>query len=382
MLDNGVTATNPDQAYLVLKYRYNGVTEVIPSTNLYPVDPTLPSSGLTATYYDVDGFNSTLPGSQVNPHAFQRVDPNIDFDWAKGRPNYSTISGDDTYSARWTGHLILPCDGVYQFQTNGDVNDGGRLWIDDSRVMSRWSRGPLSGAMYLQQGTHDFKFDWYEETNAAVARLMWKTPCVGSPGWVTIPQGSFTPNASYGRSTGFVVDGGDNGNNTSYWVWQTSTSATNPTPLDVTGSNGNWGPRRHGDDGAVFCAGRQQAGVRGWRLGRRRGLAQGAQRLRLRSGRQCVQESALGHQHLATGRRHQMADVRERLPVRDLSDDLSRRRLLSQVDPTAVDAVRLHGADQLLRRSRQAVVLGHAGSQTDTRGADQPEPRRTSDGSK
>ena len=239
--DAGVTTTNPDKAYLILKYRYNGVTEIIPSANLYPLDATVPSSGLTATYYDIDGFNVALPASQTNPRAFQRIDPNIDFDWALGRPNYSTISDDDTYSARWTGHIVLPCDGVYQFQTNDDVDNGGRLWIDDRRVMARWTPGPLSGAAFLQAGTHDFKFDWYEGTGTASARLMWKTPCVGSPGWVTIPQGSFTPNSAYSRNTGFVVNGGDNGNNSDYWVWQTSTSSSNPTPLDVSGTNGRWG---------------------------------------------------------------------------------------------------------------------------------------------
>ncbi len=242
VLDDGVTATNLDKAYLTLKYRYNGVTEVIPSTNLYPVNAATPSSGLIATYYDIDGFNSKLPVSQTNPRAFQRVDPNIDFDWSQVRPNYSTISGDDTYSVRWTGRIVLPCEGLYQFKTNGDVSDGARLWLDDRRIMARWTPGGLSGAAYLTSGGHPFKFDWYVGADAASARLMWKTPCTGSPGWVTIPSGSFSPDAGYSRTTGFVIDGGDNGDNSNYWVWQTSTSSTNPTPLDVTGTDaGNWG---------------------------------------------------------------------------------------------------------------------------------------------
>jgi len=236
-----VHTVGSDDARLILKYKYSTVSEVIPSTNLYPYTVPTAVSGLTATYYDTDKFNVALPASQTNPRAFQRIDPNIDFDWLSGRPNYSMISDGETFSARWTGHITMACDGVYEFRTNGNVNEGGRLWIDDTRVMGRWNFGPLSGAGVFNAGTHDFKFDWYENTNNAAARLEWKTPCAGSPGWVTIPTGAFTPNSGYTRPTGYLTDGGDNGNGTSYWVWQLPTSSA-PTPVDVTGeSAGNWG---------------------------------------------------------------------------------------------------------------------------------------------
>jgi len=231
-------------ASLILKYKYGSVTEVVPTTNLYPYNAPAPTNGLTATYYDVDAFNAVLPANQSNPRAFQRVDPTIDFDWQSGRPNYSTISNDDGFSARWTGRIAMPCPGLYQFATNGDVNDGGRLWIDDTRVMGRWNKGPLNGAATFDAGSHDFKFDWYEITGNATVRLMWNTPCKDSPGFVTIPTSAFTPTsatAPYTRVTGNVIDGGDNGNGSSYWVWQLPTVSA-PTPKDVTGdSPGNWG---------------------------------------------------------------------------------------------------------------------------------------------
>ena len=190
--------------HLVLKYRYGtlATAEPIPSANLYPTSPPATNSGLTATYYDVAAFNQTMPANQTNPRAFQRIDPNVDFDWQGDRPNYSIISDNHQFSARWTGHILLPCAGMYEFRSNGDIDGGGSLWLDDTRVMSRSKAGPLIGAGFFEMGSHDFKFDWSAGTLGARARLQWKTPCTGSPAWVTIPSSSFTPNASYARSTG------------------------------------------------------------------------------------------------------------------------------------------------------------------------------------
>ncbi|HET7545940.1 MAG TPA: PA14 domain-containing protein [Polyangiaceae bacterium] len=265
-------------ASLVLKYKYGAVTEQVPTTNLYPFTDPAPANGLTATYYDLAGFNLGLPASQVSPRAFQRFDPNIDFDWLSGRPNYSLISADDTFSARWTGRIDMPCSGLYEFRSNGDIDDGGRLWIDDTRVMGRWNKGPLSGAGWFAAGPHDFKFDWYEGSDNATARLQWKTPCTGSPGLVTIPTSAFTPNSSsspYTRTTGYVIDGGDNGNNSSYWVWKLPTTSS-PTPEDVTSASaGNWGlgstsmmvPSFSPDGSKLVFIDGDSSGGAGWRKG-------------------------------------------------------------------------------------------------------------------
>jgi len=265
-------------ARLILSWQYAGangtVNENVPSAYLTPLGYTAPANGLTATYFDIETFNNTLTSNQSNPRAFTRIDPNIDFDFGSGRPNYSTISDDDYFSARWTGTINLPCSGVYEFQSNGNIDDGGRMWIDNARVMGVWQYAPLSGATYLTAGQHDFKFDWYEAAGGATARLMWRTPC-DTAGWVTIPTTAFTPTVSANEVGGFVPSGGDNGNNSSYWVWQTPTQAS-PTPVDVTtATRGNWGlgstammVPSFSPDGSqlVFIDGDSSAGA-GWRKG-------------------------------------------------------------------------------------------------------------------
>lgn len=264
-------------AFVRLRWIYGTIAspgERIPTANLYvPVGWTAPTTGLTATYYGDISAGSTLTVNPTLQNAFTRTDPTIYNSWGNNRTEYSQLSNSDRFSARWTGRITTPCTGMYEFRTNGNVDDGGRMWIDQLRVAGIWATGAFYGSVYLTAGDHDFKFGYWENNNAATVLLQWKVNCQNAD-WAAIPQASFKPTGDVNRS-GIVRDGGDNANNSYYTVWQTP-QASGDLPVDVSAqSPGIWGlgstammvPSFSPDaKKLVFVDGDSAAGA-GWRKG-------------------------------------------------------------------------------------------------------------------
>lgn len=212
--------------------------ETVPSARLRPPAAwTPPTNGLTVTYYDNPSFNSGL-GSNSSPAAMTRIEADANLDWGGNRPENSAITDSDDFSARFSGRIDIPCTGLFEFEVNGD--DGGRLWIDDERVIHLWGFGTQDGAIYLTQGQHDFKLDYRENGGSAKVSARWKAKCMNVNAFTPIPTTSFFPTGDLGAA-GFVLAGGDNGNDSSYYVWQTPAAAGNPS-VDVTATgDGRWG---------------------------------------------------------------------------------------------------------------------------------------------
>ena len=261
-------------ALLKLRWQYGSVIERIPTANLYaPTTFSVPTTGLTASYYSDQVANGNLAQNPTLQGSFTRYDATISANYGTGRTEFSQLTSSDNMSARWTGLLTAPCSGVYEFQTNGSVDDGGRLWLDQIRIASTWTKGAFYGLTYLDAGDHDFKFGWYESTTTAAVQLQWKVNC-NSAAWATIPQSAFKPTGDTNRS-GTMRDGGDNGNNSSYSVWQTP-QTSGASPIDVSAATvGVWGlgktammvPTFSPDaTKLVFVDGDSSAGA-GWRKG-------------------------------------------------------------------------------------------------------------------
>ena len=137
---------SPSQAY-----------QLIPADRLY----TSPS-GLLGQYSDSIG------------HAFQQVDPTVNFKWGAGAPAGLT---NDNFKVTWTGRLQADYSELYSFATTSD--DGVRLSIGNEVVIDNWTNHSATvdaGSKWLEAGKwYDIKLEYYENTSAAQIGLRWSS---------------------------------------------------------------------------------------------------------------------------------------------------------------------------------------------------------------
>ncbi len=126
--------------------------------------PPLPAQNWYGEYF----AGPTLSGSPV----FLRDDRDIDFDWGEGSPGEKL--GADRFSVRWTRDVTFAA-GVYRFLARAD--DGIRLWVDDRVVIDQWHEGSTTtyvADVYLWEGVHRLRVEYYELDGKASARLWWE----------------------------------------------------------------------------------------------------------------------------------------------------------------------------------------------------------------
>ena len=112
--------------------------------------------------------------------ALVRNDVAISFDWGTGSPAPQVPA--DNFSARWTRKLNFSA-GTYRFYAR--VDDGVRLWVDGALLMNQWrDSSPVTyvADVYLNEGSHDIRMEYYERTLGAVAMLSWERVDV-YPNW-------------------------------------------------------------------------------------------------------------------------------------------------------------------------------------------------------
>jgi len=131
--------------------------------------------GLTGDYF----ANAELKGRPV----VTRIDPAVDFDWAKTKPAPGLPQ--EHFSVRWSGTLTAPKTGTYELGVN--VDDGVRVYIDGQLIVDHWTEGNAAptqtGTVDLVAG-HSYKIrvDYYQAAGDASIRLAWLLPGETAPG--------------------------------------------------------------------------------------------------------------------------------------------------------------------------------------------------------
>jgi len=142
--------------------------------------------GLKAAYFRGRAFE----GEPV----LQRTEPKVDHRWYRGSPTDEMVSrGElpadralpaDGFSARWSGVLVPPAAGEYEFVVT--ANDGARLLVDGKPVVDAWTDSmfarAVSGKATLEAGReYPIVVEYYEAERDAEIRVGWKLPGAESP---------------------------------------------------------------------------------------------------------------------------------------------------------------------------------------------------------
>ncbi|HEY8536269.1 MAG TPA: glycoside hydrolase family 3 N-terminal domain-containing protein, partial [Vicinamibacterales bacterium] len=123
-----------------------------------------------------------------------RVDATVDFRWYRGSPTSDLVPRgevapeqaipDDDFAVRWTGQVVPPVSGEYEFVVTAD--DGFRLFIDGRTVLDEWTTTPRARAgsakIRLEAGRpYDIRLEYFDDIRDAEVRLAWKLPGAGDP---------------------------------------------------------------------------------------------------------------------------------------------------------------------------------------------------------
>lgn len=126
--------------------------------------------GLTGRYYDQIDAADSQP-------VLIRIDGVINFDWGLDSPVPGIVPTED-FSIGWTGHIVPPVTGTYEFCTTSD--DGVVLAIDGESVISHWQDQAVStlcGSIDLVAGQAvPITLDFYDTLEEAVVKLEWSYP--------------------------------------------------------------------------------------------------------------------------------------------------------------------------------------------------------------
>jgi glucose/arabinose dehydrogenase len=159
---------------------------IVPSPTSVPSpSPSTPPStgGYLGEYFDT----ISLSGSAK----VARSDADINFDWGYGSPAVGIPA--DNFSVRWTKTTHFAA-GTYTFTMSGD--DGIRLYIDNQLVLNKWfdqAATQYTVNYTLTEGDHTLRFEFYDRTEDAIAKMQYSLVGGPTPTPTTAPTPTGTP---------------------------------------------------------------------------------------------------------------------------------------------------------------------------------------------
>ncbi len=154
-----------------------------------PVPTAAPTYAPSGDWYAQYFNNMSLSGSPV----LTRNEANLDYDWGFGSPGWPVPA--DYFSARWTRSVYFNSTGTWRFTVTAD--DGVRLWVNNQLIIDQWKRqsATFGADVYVNAGTYEVRMDYFEQTEAAKAKLSWYY--AGAPQPTTPPPTTAPPAGSW-----------------------------------------------------------------------------------------------------------------------------------------------------------------------------------------
>ncbi len=123
--------------------------------------------GLKAEYFK----NRDLKGEPF----FTRIDPLKSINWIWGA-RIPGINRESEFSIRWSGTLIAPANGEFNFRVKG--NDGYRLYIDDRIIVEDWTEHEVStqsNYIHLEKGkSYKIKVEYFRSSGWPQLLAQWQ----------------------------------------------------------------------------------------------------------------------------------------------------------------------------------------------------------------
>ncbi len=123
-------------------------------------------NGLFGIYYKGKNFDKEI---------LARVDRELNFEW-KDKPHEDLPK--DGFSVRWIGKIRIPKAGEYTLSVK--VDDGAKIWIgkmsEMKQIITDWSEYSYAAhtkKVYLAEGLHDVKIEYFENNKNATMKLFW-----------------------------------------------------------------------------------------------------------------------------------------------------------------------------------------------------------------